>query len=123
MKTLIVLAAIAALIMVGCARVPWTKTDKAMYFAAVAAQGFDYYTTKRDQDIGRKISHEWQWLYGSDRPSSGTLAVSKTVQLGIAWCVLDRTPSKLRKVMLGILTGTLTFFGSQNRKNRRRTKP
>lgn len=98
-----------------CARVKWTKTDKAMFGMAVTAQGYDFYTTNRAIDRGHGIRSDWQWLYGGDRPETSTLAASKAIQLGLAWIILDRTPSDLRKIILGIMTGGWIYYGSQNK--------
>lgn len=114
MKNKTAILIVVIFLMAGCARVPWTKADKAMFGAAVVAGGYDYYTTNRALDRGHGISSEYQWLYGGDNPSSSTLAASKAAQMGIAWLVLDRTPSRWRKVVMIIMTGGWVYYGSQN---------
>ena len=101
----------------GCSsipRQPWTTADKAMFGIAVAAQGYDAYTTKRVLDYDGYIKSPWDNLYGSATPSTSTLMVSKAAQLGLAWIVLDRVPSTYRKIVLGIMTGAWVFYGSTN---------
>lgn len=116
LKTINIICVIFALLFcLGCARVPWTKTDKAMFGAACAAQGYDFYTTNRALNRDHKMRSEWQWLYGSDNPSSNTLAISKAAQLGLAWIILDRTSSKWREIILSVMTGGWIFYGSQNK--------
>ena len=108
---------ILCFIMSGCTCLPrqsWTNTDKAMFGVAVAAQGYDYYTTKRVLDNDGYIRSPWDNLYGSDTPSTSTLAVSKLAQLGLAWVVLDRVPSNWRKVVLGVMTGMWVYYGVGN---------
>ena len=78
------------------------------------AQGYDFYTTKRVLDNGGYIKSPWDNLYGSETPSTGTLAVSKLAQLGLAWVVLDRVPSKWRKLVLILMTGTWVYYASDN---------
>ena len=104
-------------LLTGCSsipRQPWTTADKAMFGIAVAAQGYDAYTTKRVLDHDGYIKSPWDHLYGSSTPSTSTLMVSKAAQLGLAWVVLDRVPSPYRKVVLGIMTGAWVFYGSTN---------
>lgn len=118
MKKLLIVLAIVALVLAGCAsmpRQPWTNVDKAMFAAAVAAQGYDYKTTDDYIESGGKMRSEWRWLYGGARPSSSTLAISKAAQLGLAWAVLDRVKSRYRKIVLGIMTGTWVWYGRQNK--------
>ena len=76
-----------------------------MFGVAVCAKGYDYYTTKRVLDDGGYIKSPWHNLYGSSTPSTTTLALSKVAQLGLAFVVLDRVPSKYRKVVLFLMTG------------------
>lgn len=99
----------------GCAaRQPWTKTDKTMFATATAANMYDFYTTNRYIESDGRMRDEWQWLYGSNRPSTSTLALSKIAQMKLAWVVLDRTPSKWRKPILILMTGTWVFYGIEN---------
>jgi len=118
MKKVIMMVILVFIFSTGCKsipRQPWTKVDKAMFTTAVAAQGYDYYKTDQAIKDGYRMRSEWQWMYGGDTPSSGTLAASKIVQLGIAWLVLDRVKSKYRKVMLAIMTGGWVWYGSRNK--------
>ena len=111
----IILVFMTIVALIGCARQPWTKTDKALFGAAVVANGYDFYTTKRILDDGGYIKDPWPFLYGGDeRPNTGKLAVSKAAQLGIAWVVLDRVPSKWRKPVLILMTGTWVYYGVTN---------
>lgn len=114
----LILIVLALLVANGCSsiqRYGWTKTDKVLFATACAANAYDFYTTKRVLDNGGYIKDPWPILYGGDEtPSTGELALSKAAQLGIAWVVLDRVPSKYRKVVLFLMTGTWAYYGATN---------
>jgi len=91
-------------------------TDKALFVAAAGANAYDFKTTDDYIRDGGKMRPEFQWLYrGGDQPSTGTLAVTKAAQLGLAWIILDRMPSTWRKVGLAVMTGGWVWYGSQNK--------
>lgn len=99
----------------GCAVKPWTKTDKALFGAACAANFYDFHTTSRGLENNGHIKKEWRFLYlGKEKPSTELLAISKAIQLGIAYLVLDYVPSKWRKCALLFMTGTWVYYAKGN---------
>ena len=58
----------------GCAhRKPWSKTDKVLFTAVVAAQVTDYVHTKNFLDDGDYIMDACAWKCGTRYPSDGRL--------------------------------------------------
>ena len=108
------LALILCLLISGCASSqPWTKTDKTLYGAACTANVYDYYTTEKLIDEGRRIASPWPELlyFGDETPSDGLLAISKVAQLGILWMVVDKVAPPYRSLLLFLATGTWVFYG------------
>ena len=111
------------LLLSGCASLPkryeWTPSDKALYVAACGANAYDFYTTKKylDRHPENYIQDPWPSLLylGEERPDAPFFAMSKAAQLGIAYLVFDRMPSKWRGLVLFFLTGTWAWCGMKTK--------
>ena len=107
MKTLIVLLLLLPAFV--CAE-GWDKKDKVLYGMVVGFQITDGLTTADHLRKGGHIYNAWAWKYGTDRPSPLRLWGVKAAELGVAYVVADKMPSKYRKPFLAIVAGTLAIY-------------
>ena len=88
----------------------WDKKDKVLYGMVVGFQITDGLTTADHLRKGGHIYNAWAWKYGTDRPSPLRLWGVKAAELGVAYYVADKMPSKYRKPFLAIVAGTLAIY-------------
>ena len=94
----------------------WTGRDKGQFAALCAAQVGDFVTTKRHlaRHPGNYIEEPWCRKYGDRRPSTGSLALVKLAELGLAYLIADALPAKYRPWFLMPVAGLLTWCAVGN---------
>ena len=109
------LGLIALLLLQGCTHLPkprpWTKTEKMILVASVAAAAADYYTTERSLDRG----------YGEMNPVIGKYPTDTELTIKGWGCyglflILAHYWPKMRKPLLCIQTGANAAFAVHNSK-------